>query len=108
MSDEILFPAVQDQLSVNERFAQTCDILGKELQNRGFVLTAKPDGRQYWKKDTEKFAVRVLFTLGWTERGTVHVDEMVMPNFVGASTVFQSVYTQPRIERILGFIDSYR
>lgn len=107
MNADVLFPADQDPLSVNERFAQICDNLGERLLSRDFVLTAKPDGRQYWKKDVGLFTLRVLFTLGWSERGTIHVDEMVQHNYVGASTVFQSVYTMPRLERILEFIDSY-
>ena len=108
MNDEILFPDVKDPLSVNERFAKVCDILDDELLKRNFGLTAKPDGRQYWKKDVAQFGVRILFTRHWSERGVVHVDEMVQENFVGAPTVFRSVYTQPQIDRILGFIDSYR
>lgn len=107
MNDGILFPADQDPLSVNERFAQICENLGERLLSRDFVLTTKPDGRQYWKKDVGLFTLRVLFTLGWSERGTIHVDEMAQHNFVGASTVFQSVYTFPQLERILNFIDSY-
>lgn len=107
MSDGILFPEVQDPLSVNARFARTCDTLAERLLSRDFVLTAKPDGRQYWKKDVGPFTLRVLFTRGWSERGTIHVDEMVQHNFVGTSTIFRSVYTVPQLERILGFIDSY-
>lgn len=107
MSDEVLFPDIQDPLSCNERFAQMCDVLSERLLSRDFVLTTKPDGRQYWKKDVGLFTLRVLFTLGWSERGTVHVDEMVQHNFVGASTVFRSVYTPVQVDRILGFIDSY-
>jgi hypothetical protein len=107
MNDKILFPDVQDPLSVNERFAQICDSLAERLLSRDFVLTAKPDGRQYWKKDVGLFTLRVLFTTGWSERGTIHVDEMVQDNFVGASTIFRSVYTPSQLERILCFIDSY-
>lgn len=107
MNDEILFPDIKDPLSVNERFAKVCDSLEERLLSRDFVLTAKPDGRRYFKKDVGQFTLRVLFTRGWSERGIIHVDEMFQHNFVGAPTVFRSVYTKPQIDRILGFIDSY-
>lgn len=107
MSDEIMFPEIHDPLSCNERFAQIYGVFEKELLNRNFVLTAKPDGRQYWKKDVEKFGLRILFDKHWSGRGTIHVDEMLPYSCVGAATIFRSVYTTAQMTRILGFIDSY-
>jgi hypothetical protein len=108
MNDEILFPEIQDPLSCNERFADVCKVLEEELFQRNFVLTAKPDGRQYWKNDLEQFGLRILFDKHWSGRGTIHVDEMLPHSCVGASTIFRGVYTQPQIDRILRFIDSYK
>lgn len=108
MSGEVLFPDIQDPLSCNERFAQICDLLEVELLNRNFVLTAKPDGRQYWKKDVEKFGLRILFDRHWSGRGTIHVDEMLPYSCVGAATIFRSVYTPSQLDRVLAFIDLYK
>lgn len=108
MSDEVLFPDIQDPLSCNERFSQICDAFEKELLDRNFVLTAKPDGRQYWKKDVEKFGLRILFDRHWSGRGTIHVDEMLPYSCVGAATIFRSVYTKPQLDRVLAFVDLYK